>query len=256
MTPAIKTHMDAHLLFQKRPRGKPVKKISACLWLRQDGENYVVTDKGGSQLILTLARDDVATIHFEKAKRYLGRFSVVSHLWRYFGLHIFHKKDHRSTQQWWYRYRHMDDPVTIPLVDGMRIHLRTNEPLDPPAVVQRRRVQHDVAKPIRDKIADWERLAKSYLALEANFTVGMLISYMAALPSFDDEVTMEGLLRMIRYGAERGYGYALYGTGGWQTPGAEELRRLAKVAFKRAFEEWKEKLYTEYGVFKWVDKAA
>jgi hypothetical protein len=180
----------------------------------------------------------------------------VSHLWRYFGVHVFHKKDRRSTQQWWYRYRHMDGPITIPLVNNMQIHLRSNEPLDPPAVVQRRRVRRDVAKPIREKIADWEKLATSYLALEDNFKMGMLVAYTAKLPELEDEVTMDGLLRMMRYGAERGNGYALYGISSWRTPAVDFLRQAARRAFKNAFERWKEELYTEHGAFTWVDKAA
>lgn len=255
MTPAIKTHMDAHLLFLKRARGHDRKKISRCLWLRKDGENFLVTDKHASVHLLTLTRDDVATIHFEQARAYLGRFSVVSHLWRYFGIHVFHRVDRRSSQQWWYRYRHLDDPVTIPLVDNMRINLRTNEPLDPPAVVQRRRVQHDVAKPVRDKIADWEKFARSFLAL-SEMKEGMLSSYAGELPTLEEEPTTEGLMKMLRWGAERGFGQALYRVSQWGVKDNEWLRSRAKRAFKAAFERWKEDLYTEHGVFKWVDKAA
>lgn len=254
MTPAITSHMKAHLLFQKRARGKPSKKINGYLWLQKDGENFTVTNKGGSVPIITIARDDTATIHFNQARQYLGWCSVVSHMRRYFAIYIHHKKDRRSSQQWWYSH----NGQSYPLVDDMRVHLPSGVPLDPPAVIQRRRVRRDVAKPIREKIADWEKLARSYLTLADNFQSGMLKGVKAELPAFDSEPTVDDLMKMISYGAERG-GYrswALFQVSSWRGHDKEELRRAAQRAFKNAFEKWKEELYTKHGVFTWVDKAA
>src|SRR5690606_3223860 len=108
--------------------------------------------------------------------------------------------------QWWYKDH---AGATRPLVDDMRIHLPSGTPLDPPALVQRRRVRRDVAKPIRDQIAAWEKLARSYLTLSDNFESGMLKDIKAELPSLEEEPTVEGMMKMLSYGAERGHGWPL-----------------------------------------------
>jgi hypothetical protein len=251
MTPVITNYKDAQQLYEKRAKGRLVKRVSASLELKQAGADFVVTSRSGVS-ILTISPGDVATIHFEGARAQLGRFSVVTHMWRYFRINIYRKTDRTCSHQWWYKQRRDGDRV--PLVDNLRINLLTGAPLDPPPVVQRRRVQRDVAKPIREKISAWEKLALSYLTfVEAK--EGMLHSVEAGLPKLEDEPTTEGLLRMMRYGAEKGWGYTLYTAyRGWHKE--EWLRARAKRAFKLAFEHWKEQLYTEHNAYVWVDKTA
>lgn len=245
------TYRTCEALWERKASGRKYKRLSTWLRLRQDGENFIVTGRNqDSATLFTVRPDNTAIVHLANARNYLGRNSVVYHLHAYMGLSIWHQTDRRSTQQWWYRVK---DGEKAPATDGMVVNLKTGAVLSELPVVKRRRAVLGRAKPIREKIADWERLARSYFATAEPTTVrANHDNAQPRMPDVGEEPTIDGLHGLIRTHVRHMWW--------WDRGDPGAVRDRIKAGFYSAFEKWKEQLYLQHGVYEWrevpLDKQA
>lgn len=241
-------YQDAQAEWGRRAKGRDYKRWSTYLRLRQDGQDFIITGRHSSESLVRIAPNNMTTVYFAQMRGYLGNNSVVYHLHRYFGVDVFHKLDHRSSQRWWFWHA----GGHIPIGDTFQIN-RFGHVVDGVQEVKRKRVDLQKAKPIRERIAAWEKLARTYFAAATPETVVAQFEEARKLPKIgwpglDEEPSVDEILRL----GDLGYSYYL------RNAPAENAAAHIRSSFYTSFTRWKYELYEKAGAMVWkpLDKAA
>lgn len=244
--------------------------IKLTSWSGKDWDNKArkwVEIPGGKRVfeppVAVLYPHDVVVLN-DEAKSNCGENTVYNVYRKLFGLMARQKTDPRSSVKWWWHTKQMaaQGQYEKPFASGMQFDIINGVAITEIPPEQRRRVNTDAAKPIRDRIRDWDKFASTYFSLiewtsrhHDLLQRQIVAAKMHGWVPLEEEPSEVGLYRIL--GKSNPYDWYIFKPD--HMAEQEKLTRVLKRRWATAFEKWKQALYAQHGAYTWtpaVDKLA